>query len=272
MIYSYSITLLILCPLIFLATFIDSIAGGGGLISLPAYLFVGLPIHTALGTNKLTASTGLTTAVLNYLRGGFVDFSAAVSGSIFALMGSFIGTWLALSLSPRVLQISLMIILPFVGIFTLVRQGAKTKQGGETSGKAGSGETGPGPLNFRLKIVICSLMGLVFGCYNGFFGPGTGMFMTLILSGLVRLDLVKSAGTTRVINFSSNIASMITWMINGKIFFPVAVPCMICAAAGAFFGSRMAIKGGKRFIRPVLALVAVLLFIKILLDLFNLNP
>jgi uncharacterized membrane protein YfcA len=253
MLYPYGITLLILCPLIFLGAFIDSIAGGGGLITLPSYIFVGLPIHTAYGTNKFPASMGLATATVNYLRSGCVDFSAAVSGGVSAFIGSLIGTRLALSLSPRALQLSLMIILPLVGVFVLSKRRTHTEK--------------KPPLAFRLKIVICSAIGLVFGCYDGFFGPGAGMFMAIALSGLVRLDLIKSVGTAKLINFSSNFTSMITWLVNGKILFTIAVPCMICSVAGGFLGSRMAIKAGNKFIRLVLVVVVILLFSKIVWDL-----
>ena len=256
MYYPYGITLLILCPLIFLAAFIDSVAGGGGLISLPAYIFVGLPIHTASGTNKFPASMGLATAAANYIRGGCVDYGAAIPGSVFAFIGSVIGTRLALALSPRALQITLMVILPLVGIFILTRRNAENSRVKE-------------PLAMKPKVILSSLIGLVFGCYDGFFGPGAGMFMTIALTGLVRLDLVKSAGTAKVINFSSNITSMITWLINGKIFFPLAIPCMFCSIAGGFLGSRMAMKVGKGFIRVVLVLVVILLFAKILFDVIH---
>ena len=256
MTYSYGITLLILCPLIFLSAFIDSIAGGGGLISLPAYIFAGLPIHTAYGTNKFSSCMGTATAVANYIRGGCVDFSSAIAGGLGALLGSWIGTRLALSLSPRALQICLMVLLPLVGIF-IVSSGSIRNNGPKN------------PHGMKPKLILSSLIGLVFGCYDGFFGPGTGMFMTLALGGLVRLDLIKAVGTTKILNFSSNAASMVTWLINGKILFPIALPCMICSVAGGFLGSRMAIKTGKKFIRAVLVLVAALLFIRIIYDLFR---
>jgi uncharacterized membrane protein YfcA len=254
MYYSYGVTLLILCPIIFLSAFIDAIAGGGGLISLPAYIFVGIPIHNAYATNKFPASMGTAMAVANYLKGGCIDYTAAIPGSIAAIIGSFIGTRLALSLSPRALQICLMVILPLVGVFIF------TKRGVENSDTAAQRST-------RFKVIASSLIGLVFGCYDGFFGPGTGMFMTLALSGLVHLDLIMSVGSTKLINFSSNFTAMITWLISGKILFPIAVPCTICSVAGGFLGSRMAIKTGKRLIRLVLALVSILLFVKIAVDL-----
>jgi len=256
MAYPYEITLLILCPLVFLAAFIDSIAEGGGLISLPAYIFVGLPIHTAAGTNKFSSSIGTATALVNYIRSGSVDFYAAIPGALGALLGSWIGTRLALSLSPRVLQITLMVILPMAGIFIFLNRDRKN-----TASKIS--------IEKKFKIILSAAIGFVLGCYDGFFGPGAGMFMTLALSGLVRLELIKAVGTTKVINFSSNIASMVTWLINGKVLFPLAIPCMIFSVTGNYLGSRLAIKIGKKLIRLILALVAVLLFIKIVWDLIK---
>ncbi|MCL2704954.1 MAG: TSUP family transporter [Spirochaetaceae bacterium] len=254
MLYSYSITLLILCPLIFLAAFIDSIAGGGGLISLPAYIFAGIPIHTASGTNKFSSSIGTSIAVTNYVRGSYVDFPAAITGSMGAFLGAWIGTQLALALSPKTLQICIMVILPLVGIILFLRRDKESPKP-------------KNPLSARSKLIFSSLIGLIFGCYDGFFGPGTGLFMTLTLSAIVRLELTKAVGTTKVINFSSNIGSMITWLVNGKILFPVAIPCAICSMAGNYIGSRIAMKSGKKIIRPILAFVAILLFAKILFDL-----
>jgi uncharacterized membrane protein YfcA len=201
MYYSYSVTLLILCPIIFLSAFIDAIAGGGGLISLPAYIFVGIPIHNAYATNKFPASLGTAMAVANHLKGGCVDFTAGIPGVAAAVIGSLLGTRLALSLSPRALQICLMVILPLVGVFIFTNRGVVNSD--------------PAPRSTRFKVVSSSLIGLVFGCYDGFFGPGAGMFMTLALSGLVHLELIKSVGTTKLINFSSNFTAMITWLISG---------------------------------------------------------
>jgi len=263
MIYPYGITLLILCPLIFLASFIDSIAGGGGLISLPAYVFAGLPVHTAYGSNKFSSCFGTLTAMVNYIRSGCVDYKSAISGGLGALLGSWIGTSLALSLSPVVLQICLMVILPLAGIFIFSSQTMRRKN------PEPSAADNSKPMTLKKQVTLSLLIGLVFGCYDGFFGPGTGMFMTLALSALIRLELIKAVGTTKILNFSSNMASVLTWFLNGKILFPIAIPCMICSVAGGFLGSRMAIKIGQKFIRPVLAFVALLLFVKILFDLIQ---
>jgi uncharacterized membrane protein YfcA len=257
MTYPYIITLLIVCPLVFLAGFVDSIAGGGGLIALPAYIFAGLPIHTAYGTNKFASCIGTGVSVVNYSRSGRVHFPAALAGVMGALPGSWLGTLLALSLSPRALQICLMIILPLVAVFVLTNKGIANETGGEQPLK---------PL-----LLISFFTGLVIGAYDGFFGPGTGMFITLILAGLAHLELVKAAGTTRVINFSSNAASLAVWLMGGKVLFPLALPCAACSVLGNYLGSRLAIKNGRKIIRPIIVIVAVLLFIKVIGDLTGFN-
>jgi uncharacterized membrane protein YfcA len=257
MTYSYAVTLLILCPMVFLAGFVDSIAGGGGLISLPAFIFAGVPIHTAYGTNKFSACLGTGVSVVNYFRGGCIHYRAALAGVLGALPGSWLGTLLAISLSPQVLQICLAVILPLVALFVIFRRGSM--DGGGTE------------LPHLQAFVLSFFIGLVIGSYDGFFGPGTGMFLTLALAALVHLNLVKAAGTTKVINFASNLASMITWLINGSVLFSLALPCMVSAIAGNFIGSKLAIKIGGKFIKPVILIVAALLFIRVISDLVMLN-
>jgi uncharacterized membrane protein YfcA len=253
--YSYGITLLILCPMVFLAGFVDSIAGGGGLISLPAYIFAGVPIHIAYGTNKFAMCFGTGVSVVNYFRARCIHYRAALAGVLGALPGSWLGTMLAISLSPQVLQICLAVILPLVALFVFFRR-ASMDRGGEE-------------LPHLQTFVLSFFIGLVLGAYDGFFGPGTGMFLTLALAGLVRLNLVKAAGTTKAINFASNLASMITWLINGSILFSIALPCMASAIAGNFIGSKLAIKIGGKFIKPVILIVAALLFVRVISDLIR---
>src|SRR5574344_734729 len=130
MTYSYLVTISIICPLVFLAGFVDSIAGGGGLIAIPAYLFAGLPIHVAYGTNKMASCMGTTIASINYLKSGKVFLPVGIAGGVFALIGSWYGTQLALFLSPKILQICLMIILPLVVLLMLSNRHFGTTQYG----------------------------------------------------------------------------------------------------------------------------------------------
>jgi uncharacterized membrane protein YfcA len=252
MMYPYHITLLILCPLVFLASFVDSIAGGGGLISIPSYLLVGVPIKVAYGTNKFAMSFATTTASINYLRSGCVVPRAAIAGALAALPGSWLGTLLAVHLSDRVLQIVLMIMLPLAAAFVV---GNRRPAASEKAA-----------LPPARTVVYCIIIGLVIGAYDGFFGPGAGMFYTLALAGAVRLDLVKATGTAKVINFASCLASALTFFSDGDILFSLAFPAMASAIVGSFIGSKLAIKIGVKFIRTVLVIVMILLFVKIASD------
>ncbi len=252
--FSYEVTLAIVCPLVFLAGFVDSIAGGGGLISIPAYLFAGLPIHSAYGTNKFSACIGTIIAAANYFKNGKMNIRIALFGAAAALPGSYLGTLLALHLSATALQISLLIILPIVALFTLTHRTFRRAT--------------MRPLS-KLKTTVYSLVtGLVIGAYDGFFGPGTGMFLILIFAGLMHIDLVEGSGTAKVVNLASNLASAITFIIGGKVVFALAIPAAVCAIAGNFLGSRLAIKIGSSFVRPVIVIVAIGLCIKIVFDMF----
>jgi uncharacterized membrane protein YfcA len=254
--YSYAVTLLIVCPLILLAGFVDSIAGGGGLIAIPAYLFAGVPIKTTYGSNKFAMSFGATMSSINYIRGGCVNARAAICGSLAALLGAWLGTMLAIRLSADVLQICLIVLMPVAAVFML------------TNRRFDSSYAAP-PLSKEKTAVFSACIGLVIGAYDGFFGPGAGMFYTLTLAGIVHLDLVKATGTCKVINLASGISSAATFFFDGDILFSLAVPAMVCAVAGSFLGSKLAIKIGPKFIRPVLVIVAGLLFIKILGDIIG---
>ncbi len=253
--FSYEVTLAIICPLVFLAGFVDSIAGGGGLISIPAYLFAGLPIHSAYGTNKFSACIGTVIAAVNYFKNGKMNIRVAIFGALAALPGSYLGTLLALYLSATALQISLLIILPVVAIFTLTH-----RTFGRSSNYA--------PLTKSKTTVYSLITGFIVGAYDGFFGPGTGMFLILIFAGVMHIDLVEGSGTAKLVNLASNFASAITYIIGGKVVFALAIPAAICAILGNFLGSRLAIKIGTSFVRPVIALVAIGLCVKIILDIF----
>jgi uncharacterized protein len=247
MIFPYPLMLLILCPLIFLAGFIDSIAGGGGLISLPSYMLAGIPIHVCYGTNKFVSGCGTATASINYFRNRCVNVRVAVPGSVGSLIGAAAGAHLALMLSPAALQFCLLVILPVVAVFMVFNRNFGTIK--------------PGPaLPSGILMAGAFVTGLVIGCYDGFFGPGAGMFFTLVLTVCLRLNLVMASGTTKVINLASNIASAVTFIIAGKVMYTIAIPCLFCSISGNFLGSRLAIKNGARFIRPLIAAVSVLLF------------
>ena len=247
---------LIVCPLVFLAGFVDSIAGGGGLISLPAYLLAGLPAHYAIGTNKTAMSVGTFTAALKYLKAGQIDLRVGILSAVGSFLGASIGSSLALMISDSILKMIMLGVLPVVAVFLLVKKdfGAKSDA--------------PKKIGIRKITVSSLLIGLSIGCYDGLVGPGAGTFFILAFTAVMGFDLLKSSGCAKVANLTSNIASLIIFFINGKVLIPLAVPAAICAAAGNYAGARLAISGGSKYVRYTIFLVIALLYIKMAIDLF----
>ncbi len=248
-------TLLILCPMVFLAGFIDSIAGGGGLISLPAYLLCGFPAHVALGSNKMSSSVGTLVATWRYWRSRSLDIRIGLASGLFALAGSFLGTRLALAISDRSIRILVLVILPVVAFTTVLRR----RRSDDTKKKS--------PPEGRRALFIASGIGLLIGAYDGFIGPGTGTFLILAFTGLLGFDYAKAGGTAKIVNLSSNIAAVLLFSFSGKVAFWAAIPAALCSVAGNWIGSGMAIRRGDGFIRIVLVGVLILLFARLLFDL-----
>lgn len=254
---SYIGTLCFLCPLIFVAMFIDSIAGGGGIITIPAYLVTGLPITTVYGTNKFVACAGTAFGAGNYIRKGCVNWNVAIPALVGALIGSFGGAQLALHLSQQVLQVCLVVILPAVAIFMIFNRGF----GDDENLK---------PMRPKLSMALVGFaIGLVIGCYDGFFGPGTGMFLSLAFVMFERLSLIYATGTTKVVNLASNFAALVAYLIAGTVDFKIAIPCTVCSIAGCLLGSHFAIKKGTKFIKTVMVIAAMMLMVKIVIDFFK---
>ncbi|MGB7594669.1 MAG: TSUP family transporter [Erysipelotrichaceae bacterium] len=240
--------ILIIGPLVFLAGFIDSIAGGGGLISLPAYTMAGIPMHQALGSNKFSSSFGAIMATFEYVRKDRYMRKLAIVSALTALIGSFIGARLTLLVEEIYLKKILIGVLPLMAIFLLTRKrqiDVKT-------------------LNVSLSLGI--LIAFVIGMYDGFLGPGTGSLLIFCYVTFMHIDYTRASGTAKVVNLASNLAAAAVFLFSGNILFHIAIPAAVCSIAGSFLGSRLAIKNGAKVIRPVLIGVLGLLMIKLVLD------
>ncbi|ROR28446.1 hypothetical protein EDD66_10428 [Mobilisporobacter senegalensis] len=246
--------LLLICPITFIAGFIDSIAGGGGLISLPAYFAIGIPPHLATGTNKCSSTFGSFFATVRYIKNGKVHIQSAVFAAIMALFGSYLGATLNLSLDEKYLKYILIFILPITAFIIYQKKefGRENKALGLSGG----------------KIILLSMMsGFVIGIYDGFFGPGTGTFLIFCFSALIGFDLITSSGNAKIVNFSSNIAALITFAVHGKILYTIGIPGAIFGILGNWIGSGIALKRGTKVIRPMLVIVMGILLIKVIVDL-----
>ncbi len=248
-------TCLIVCPLVFLAGFVDSVAGGGGIISLPAYLMAGLPAHLAAGTNKVVNSCGTLTATVKYFRNGKVRLRPAVVAALGALAGAAGGAQLASMISEAALETIMLIALPCVAVFLVMRR------------DFGRDDAPAVEVGARREVVVSALIGLGIGCYDGLLGPGTGTFMILCFTAFLSMDLLTASGCSKAANLASNVSSAAVWILHGSVLWKLAAPAVACNILGAVLGSRYAIRGGSRKIRGMMFVVLGLLFLKMLYEL-----
>lgn len=246
---------LIVLPLAFLAALMDAIAGGGGLISLPAYLAAGLPAVVASGSNKFSAMFGSLLATIRFGRSGRLPWTPALLAAAGALPGSYLGAELLKHVSDQWMRGFLLVALPAAGLLLVF-------------GRIGSGE--PKRVT-RAMLAVCPLIGLVVGFYDGFFGPGTGTILILLFTGLIKMDMVNASGAAKLVNLASNVAAMTSLVIGGKVLFQLAVPAMVCSAAGGYLGAKYALVFGAKLIRVVMLIVFALILAKLILDYFGLS-
>ena len=248
------VTYLIVCPLVFLAGFVDSVAGGGGLISIPAYLIAGLPVHFAMGTNKMSSAMGTTVATWRYSRSGYIDWKQGLCCAVFALMGSGLGANIALLLSDKVFKIIMLFVLPLTALY--ITRGRTFEDSGE-------------PYGFGKTLLISLAAAFVIGIYDGFYGPGTGTFLILVLSGAAHMKLSSANGIAKVINLSTNIAALSVFLINGKIIAPLGLTAGVFSICGNYIGTLAFARGGARIAKPLMMTVIAIFFVKVLLELFG---
>jgi uncharacterized membrane protein YfcA len=242
-----------LAALVFFAGIVDSLAGGGGLITLPAYLAAGLSPALVLGTNKLGSCIGTTASVFNYHRGKTLSPKRLALPVAACLLGSFLGARLATLLHPTYIRTTLLVVLPVLAAFLFFR-----RDFGHTD------ETGrhtPAALQARTAAVT-----LPCGFYDGIFGPGTGTFMALGLTRVAGFDLLEATGLTKLFNLSTNAAALATFLYAGRVSVPLGLSMAVASLGGHYTGSHLGLRGGARTIRPAVLLVCAALFVKLLLD------
>ncbi len=239
---------------VFLASFVDGVAGGGGIISVPTYLLAGLPAHLALGTNKLSSGIGTAVSTARFIRSGYVNWKLGVPSILLALVGAHLGTRLQLSIDEQYLKWLLLIVLPLVA-FVVLRQ----KKLPEEAGDIASG---------RQAAIVLSAS-FVVGAYDGFYGPGTGTFLILIFCGLGKMDVRTASGNVKLVNLASNVGAVATSLMNGKVFLVLGLIGAVSSIAGHYIGSGLAIKDGSKIVRPVIIIVLILLAIKVITELIG---
>ncbi len=242
---------LIVCPMLFLAGLVDAIGGGGGLISLPAYMLAGVPIHQTIATNKLSSTCGTTLATVRFIKEGLVNWRLAAPTIVFAMIGSSLGANLSMRVAEGVMEKILFIVLPVVAFIVLNKKIFHDNEEQELV------------LNRKLYLVAIASAFLV-GIYDGFYGPGTGTFLIIAFTVFAKLDIRTSNAQAKVINLTTNITSLVIFLINGQALIPLGLAAAVCNMAGNYVGAGLAMTKGSKITRPVIVLVLGLLFLKVL--------
>lgn len=243
-------TYLIVCPLVFLAGLVDSVAGGGGLISLPGYYLAGLPPVLAAGTNKLSAGLGTISASVRFMRGKQVDWRAALYACLGAFPGSWLGVHLLQSIPEDAVRLLMVIAIPLVALVVL-------RKGKNDSRRI---------VEERFYRPAALAIGLVVGFYDGLIGPGTGTFLILLFTMALGMEAVMASGTAKIVNMASNITALTTLFLSGNVLIALGLPAALCGIAGNWLGAGLTMKKGAGFIRWMLLVVLALLLAKMVLD------
>lgn len=241
-------------PLLFatglIAGFVDSIAGGGGLIALPVLLSCGLEPRHALGTSKLQATFGSGSAAWHYARAGTVNLKDCSRGFVLCIVGAALGTLAVQQLDPSFLKRAIPILLVAVALYSLLRP-----------------EFGDKEIHPRMgRVAFDATLVLLIAVYDGFFGPGAGTFWTMAFVLVMGFNLTRATGYTKVMNFGSNLSSLTFFLAAGQVVFPAGLAMGVGQLLGARLGSRMVVKRGTKFIRPVFISVVLVLTAKLLYD------
>lgn len=238
--------------MLFLAGFVDSIAGGGGLISLPAYLLAGLPVHMAIGTNKFSSAFGTTLSTVRFIRQKLVIARFAIPSVFFGFSGSAIGAKLSLLVSETVLKSLLLVVLPIAAFCVLNRRIFRPNESDNIK------------YDFKTFFVVM-LSAFLVGIYDGLYGPGTGTFLIIAFSVFAKFSIKRANAHTKVINLSTNIAALVVFLLNGQVLIPLGIAAAVSNMLGNYAGSGLVMTKGVKIVKPLIIFVLTLLLIKIIL-------
>ena len=243
------VTLLFLCPSLFIAGVIDAIAGGGGIISLPSYIMTGVPLNIAYGCNKFQSGIGTGTALFKYARSGYVDFKAGIICAVPALIMAHLSTLVMLQLNDTVKKI--IIVVAMIFIISLMLLTNKRTSGTNTS------------VTLSKKNVCFSLLiGFILGIYDGFFGPGCGTIALMLFTYFFRYDMRVASGTGKVAITITNLVALASYIGTGNIMYQIAIPATISNMIGGYVGAILAVKNGKKIVKKFMIAVVIIVLIQ----------
>lgn len=246
---------LIVCPLALVAGLVDAVAGGGGLISLPAYFFAGLPPHAAIATNKLSSTMGTLVATVRYIRFGYMVRRFVVAGVACGLIGSALGANLALVADRFALMVFMLASLPVVAWLVF-----RTRDLNRFATE---------PLPPRRAVALTGAIALAVGVYDGFYGPGTGTILMLLLTAIAHQGMREAAGTTKAINLATNAAALAVFLASGEVLAGLGLAAGAFNIVGNWIGASLFDKKGAAILRPVMLVVIALFAVRLVGDLLE---
>lgn len=245
-----SFTILALAFLAFIAGFLDSVVGGGGLIQVPALLisFPNSPIPTLFGTNKIAALSGTSVAAYQYAKRIKFNFKLLIAISFFSFIASFLGAKTLSYIEANTLKPVILVILILIAFYTFIK-----KDMGSIQTKT---------LSLNKQITYGSILGVVVGFYDGFFGPGTGSFFVLGFVVILGFEFLTASAYSKIINCVTNISALFVFIRNGNYLLELAIIMAVCNIAGSLIGSRLALKKGNSFIRIIFLIIVLIMILK----------
>lgn len=235
--------LIFLCVMGFIAAFIDAIAGGSGLITIPAYMIAGLDPHVLLGTNKFASFAGMATSTATFAKSNKIKWNLMLKLLPLSFIGAAIGVWTVLRVDSSILEPAIIVILIGVGIYSIVKKDIGLEDFYEGYD--------------RDSLIKGSIFALFLGFYDGFFGPGTGSFIIFGLIKIYKFSFVNASANSKILNLGSNIMSLMLFALNGKIDYLIGIPVGIFMMAGAALGSKTAINKGSKLVKPIFIIMAL---------------
>ncbi|WP_026672280.1 TSUP family transporter [Alkalihalobacterium bogoriense] len=231
-----------------IAGWVDTIAGGGGLLTIPSMLLVGMPPATAIATNKLQGSSGTFVATMYFIKKGAIDRKTITIPVITTFIGAVIGGWLVLQINAEYLVLLLPILLIVIGFYFLL-----SPKIDNIDRKA------------KMKLSIFSItIAPLLGFYDGFFGPGTGSLMAVAFIALCGFGAPKATANAKILNFTSNMAALLYFLFYGQIAWLIGIIMMIGQIIGAYIGAKMVLEKGVKLIRPLVITICFVMALQII--------
>jgi uncharacterized membrane protein YfcA len=254
-----TVVIISLIMLSFVAGFIDAVVGGGGLIQIPA-LLISLPktpLPTIFGTNKIAALAGTSISAIQYSKRIKFNYKLLITISICAGLASFLGAKVVSFINVNTLKPVILVVLILIAIYTFLKKDLGTVQTKN--------------LSFDKQLIYGSLIGIMVGFYDGFFGPGTGSFFVLGFVVILGFEFVQASAYSKVINCMTNISALLVFIKQGNYILELAIIMSVCNITGNVIGTRLALKKGNTFVRTIFLLIVTLMIFRYGYDLFILK-